>query len=99
MSTTPKKRSKVVPWLVLVGSGLLAVGGVVMAVRTSDALQRSEDIEIEFDEPVTAGSTVDLPDELEDAQREVVVNSIGTTVLLSAAVSGFITSLTLLLSD
>ena len=91
--------SRVLPWVVLVGSGLLAVGGAVMAVRSSEAIQRAGDIEIVFEEPVTAGSRVDLPPEFEDAQQEVIVTTIASTVLLSAAAAGIITSITLLLDE
>ncbi|MEL7370912.1 MAG: hypothetical protein AAFN74_18470, partial [Myxococcota bacterium] len=40
---------RVLPWVVLVGSGLLLVGGTVMALRTAEALRETEDIEIVFD--------------------------------------------------
>ncbi|MEM7675049.1 MAG: hypothetical protein AAF449_03500 [Myxococcota bacterium] len=90
---------RVLPWVVLVGSGLLMVGGTVMALRTAEALRETGDIEIVFDEPVTAGSTVDLPDALQDNQQKIVVSTVATTVLFSAAAAGLVTGLTLLLDE
>jgi len=70
-----------------------------MALRTAEALRETEDIEIVFDGPVTTGSTVALPDELVDNQQKVVISTVATTVLFSAATAGLITSLTLLLDE
>jgi hypothetical protein len=94
-------RSKLAPAIVLGGSVIAGVVGVVFAMRTLDALEQQPASINNALFPGTRGSGVDIPDPdaIRAQQEEVLVNGLATTMLFSAAIAGIVTSTLLLIAD
>jgi len=89
--TQEKERTKILPWVTLGGSVVAGAFGVSYAVKTGKAIDGLQ----EFD-TVVRGNKVVVPETYRDQQTAIVRDGLVATVLLSAAVSGVVTSLILL---
>lgn len=89
--TQEKERTKILPWVTLGGSVVAGAFGVSYAVKTGKAIDGLQ----EFD-TVVRGNKVVVPESYRDQQTAIVRDGLVATVLLSAAVSGVVTSLILL---
>jgi hypothetical protein len=89
VETERPSKVKILPWVTLAG-GVVATGiGVFFAVRTTAALKAQNDLEFDIN---TSKRKVNIPDEFTDNQRDIYINGITSTVLISAGISGIIAS-------
>jgi hypothetical protein len=85
---TEVREVRVLPWVTL-GLSAVALGvGAYFAVETTKLL--NQDLALDVD---VRGSTVTIPKQLRDHQRDIFLNGLGATVLISAGVSGLLASI------